>query len=100
MDYHPPGSSVNGILQARVLEWVVISFSRGSSQPRDGAHESPALAGEFFTTSVIWEAHASHISSIHGNLKVVLKTYESVQLFATLWTILSMEFSRPEYWSR
>ena len=38
--YHPmdcsmPGSSVCGILQARILEWVAISFSRGSSQPRD-----------------------------------------------------------------
>ena len=31
----PPGSSVHGILQARVLEWIVISFSRGSSQPRE-----------------------------------------------------------------
>ena len=31
MDYSPPGSSVPGILQARILEWVVISFSRGSS---------------------------------------------------------------------
>ena len=31
----PPGSSVHGILQARILQWVVISFSRGSSQPRD-----------------------------------------------------------------
>ena len=31
----PPSSSVHGILQARVLEWVAISFSRGSSQPRD-----------------------------------------------------------------
>ena len=31
----PPGSSIHGILQARVLEWVAISFSRGSSQPRD-----------------------------------------------------------------
>ena len=30
-----PGSSVHGILQARILEWVAISFSRGSSQPRD-----------------------------------------------------------------
>ena len=30
-----PGSSIHGILQARVLEWVAISFSRGSSQPRD-----------------------------------------------------------------
>ena len=35
MDCIPPGSSVHGILQARILEWVVISFSRGSSQPKD-----------------------------------------------------------------
>ena len=31
----PPGSSVHGILQARILEWVTMPFSRGSSQPRD-----------------------------------------------------------------
>ena len=35
MDYHLPGSSVLGILQARILEWVAISFSRGTSAPRD-----------------------------------------------------------------
>ena len=35
MDYSPPGSSIHGILQARILEWVTISSSRGSSQPRD-----------------------------------------------------------------
>ena len=35
MDCSLPGSSVHGIFQARILEWVVISFSRGSSQPRD-----------------------------------------------------------------
>ena len=34
MDYSPPGSSAHGILQARMLEWVAIPFSRGSSQPR------------------------------------------------------------------
>ena len=34
MNCSPPGSSVHGILQARILEWVAISFSRGSSQPR------------------------------------------------------------------
>ena len=34
-DYSPPGSSVHGILQARILEWVAISFSKGSSQPGD-----------------------------------------------------------------
>ena len=35
VDYSPPGSSVHGISQARILEWVTISLSRGSSQPRD-----------------------------------------------------------------
>ena len=35
MDCSPPGSSVGGILQARILKWVVISFSKGSSRPRD-----------------------------------------------------------------
>ena len=35
VDYSPPGSSVHGILQARILEWVAISYSKGSSRPRD-----------------------------------------------------------------
>ena len=35
MAYSPPGSSVHGTSQARILEWVAISFSRGSSPPRD-----------------------------------------------------------------
>ena len=36
MDCSLPGSSVHGIFQARILAWVAISLSRGSSQPRDG----------------------------------------------------------------
>ena len=35
VDYSPPGSSIHGIFQASILEWVAISFSRRSSQPRD-----------------------------------------------------------------
>ena len=35
MDYSPLGSSIHGILQARILEWITIPSSRGSSQPRD-----------------------------------------------------------------
>ena len=35
MDYSPSGSSVHGIFQARILEWIAFSFSRGCSQPRD-----------------------------------------------------------------
>ena len=40
MDCSPPRPSVHGISQARILEWDAISFSRGSSQPRDGTHVS------------------------------------------------------------
>ena len=40
MDCRPPGSSVHGISQARILERVAISFSRGSSQPREWTHVS------------------------------------------------------------
>ena len=56
MDCSPPGSSVRGILQARILEPVSISYSRGSSQPRDqtASLAPPALAGGFFTTSATW----------------------------------------------
>ena len=46
----PPGYSVHGILQARILEWVVIPFSKGFSQPRDWTWVSH-IAGRFFT---IW----------------------------------------------
>ena len=48
MDCSPPGSSVHGILQARILEWVANPFSTGFSQPRDQAWVSP-IAGRFFT---------------------------------------------------
>ena len=47
-DCSPPGSSVHGILQARILEWVAMPSSRGSSQPRDRAQVS-RTAGGFFT---------------------------------------------------
>ena len=47
MDCSPPGSSVHGILQARVLEWVAMPFSRRSSQPRDGAQDgTPTLQAD------------------------------------------------------
>ena len=52
MDHSPPGSSVHGISQAGIPEWVAIFFSRGSSRPRDRTESpvSPSLAGRFFTT--------------------------------------------------
>ena len=50
MDY-----TVHGILQARILEWVAIPFSRGSSQPRDQTQVS-RIAGGFFTSWATKEA--------------------------------------------
>ena len=48
MDHSPPGSSLHGILQARILEWVAISFSR--DLPDTGIQPaSPVLAGGFFS---------------------------------------------------
>ena len=49
MDCSLPGSSVHGVLQARILEWVVIPFSRGSSHPRNQSQVS-CTAGGFFTS--------------------------------------------------
>ena len=48
MDYNPPGSSVHGILQARILEWIAIPFSRGSSQARNQTRVY-CIAGRLFT---------------------------------------------------
>ena len=46
VDYGPPGSSVHGIFQARILEWVAISFSRGSSQTQDRTRVKCSVAGK------------------------------------------------------
>ena len=48
MDHRPPDSSVHGILQARIQEWVAIPFCRGSSPPRDRTW-IVCIAGRFFT---------------------------------------------------
>ena len=55
MDCSPPGSSVHGIFQAWVLEWVAISFSRGSSRPRDQTQVS-CIVGRHFTVWATREA--------------------------------------------
>ena len=76
------GSSVHGIFQARVLEWVAISFSRGSSRPRDRTCVAHTSCIEF--------------SSVHS--------LSRVRVFATPWTVAcqappSMGFPRQKCWS-
>ena len=61
MDYSLLGSSVHGILRARILEWVAMPFSRGSSRPRDLTQVS-CTAGGFFT---VWATREAHIYT-HG----------------------------------
>ena len=65
MDCSLPGSPVHRILQARILEQVAISFSRGSFEPRDQTQVS-CIAGGFFTTWATREAHILHNSNYVG----------------------------------
>ena len=55
MDYSLPGFSDQGILQARILEWVAIPFAKGSSQPKDQT-QVPSITGRFFTVWATKEA--------------------------------------------
>ena len=66
MDCSPPGSSVHGILQARILKWVATPFS--GIFPTQGSNlslTSPALADELFTTNATWEARVKIVSNIN-----------------------------------
>ena len=70
MDCSPPSSSVHGILQARILEWVAISFSRASSQPRYQTRVS-SIAGGLFPDGATREAQGGLVTRVHGGNLVV-----------------------------
>jgi len=86
MDCSPSGSSANEILQARILEWVAISFSRGSSWLRDRTQISH-LAGRFIT---IWATKEAQYTDLHIEhlSKAVLSNRN------TMWTTwVNLKFS-------
>ena len=86
MDCSLPGSSIHGILQASILEWVAISFSRRSSQPRDWTWVSH-IAGRCFT---IWATREA--------LKYLLFS-PLVETFANFGDIRSKEILRCQlFW--
>ena len=60
MECSSPTSSIHGILQARILKWVAIPFSRGFSWPRDQTQVS-GIAGRFFTLWATREAHLAFL---------------------------------------
>ena len=89
MDRSPPGSSVHGIVQARILEWVAISSSRGSSQPRDQTQVS-CIAGRCFT---IWVTREAPDSRSKGRCKKL------PNIFFQRGTILyPLHQKPPEFW--
>ena len=102
VDCSPTGCSVHGILQSSILEWVVIPFFRGSSQPRDWTQVS-CTAGKFFILRATREGHSRYLIQI--SLFSLFNTNmhaKSLQLCATLWTVawqasLPRGFSRQEY---
>ena len=69
MDCSPPGSSVHGILQPRILEWVAVSSSRDLPDPgiESAPLMSPALAGVFFT-SVTWHWNLKSLANCKSKL--------------------------------
>ena len=76
MEHSPPGSSVHEISQASILEWVAISFSGGSSQPRDWTCALPALAGRLFTAESSGGPERSWLSPFKFVLSFKVSTQE------------------------
>ena len=87
MDCSPPGFSVQGILQGRILEWVAIPFSRGSSWPRDQTRVS-CFADGFFT---FWATREALFLIFH------LIAPASFQCFKTLLQNSHWNWKLPNY---
>ena len=90
MDLIPPGSSVHGILQAGILEWVAIPFSRGSFRPKDGIQVS-CIAGRFF---VVWSERVFHTCSSSQFGRAAIQALNShMWLLATMLNNVPLEIN-------
>ena len=69
VDCSPPGSSVHGISQARILGWIALSSSRGSSRPGDHTRVS-CTAGRFFTTEPLGKSSQGHRRGLFTRLNL------------------------------
>ena len=98
MDRSPAGSSVQRIWQARILEWVAITFSRGSSPPRDQTQVSH-IVGRFFSVWATREAHLLTFLSTRKRKKkkkasgVLIKCH---QISKTPWPVLRTSLATVE----
>ena len=89
MDSSIPDSSVYGVLQARILEWLAISFSRGSSRPKDQTWFS-CLAGRWFTDWAMREA-LKWFTCLHTQCLVQPLHQGVIETFKTHCTWYSVE---------
>ena len=95
MDCSPPGSSFHGVLQARILGWVAIPFSRGSSWPRDQTWVS-CIAGRLFTVWATREAQRyakEDKSTLRSSSRVCVYFCKSEFLTPPWW---KREYNQPE----
>ena len=124
MDCNQSGSCIHWLFQARVLEWIAISFSRGSSwprkrnEPRSLTLQADALPSEppgkriKYMIRLLNQKHKlgwkeQKWKHEFDNIKCLLdfsiicvwKSLSRVQLFVIPWTVQSMEFSRPKHLS-
>ena len=102
MDCSLPGSSVYGILQARIVEWVAMPSSRGSSPPRGRTCVSciSCTAGGFFTTSATWEA-TLYNTGTEKSQSLVEDAY-TWRYTPNAWANLFLTFKvkcKSEYWN-
>ena len=105
MDCSPPGSSVHGTFQARILEWVAISSSRGSSRPRDSSCVccAPALADGFTFDSPLLP-HSHSVSGVLGILPSIfpIHHFRSSPIAPTMGHglfVLCLDFRKGCFWS-
>ena len=84
MDHSLPGSSFHGILQARILEWVVISFSRGSSRCRDWTQVF-SIAGRFFNVWATTEAILTQGEHIKSSTNLFYIQCETTRIPFPMW---------------
>ena len=90
MDCSPPGSSVHGVLQAKILEWIAMPFSRGSSQPRDQTHVS-STEGRFFTAETSGKSSLICRLSQSPEAKIALSTFLHSCLGFSLYLCLRVD---------
>ena len=102
MDYSPPGSSVHGIFWARILKWIAISSSRGSSLLRDQTHIScVSCIGRWILYHLshlgsLWKVEITQKSALARKPSLVLTTFVKCLMAQTVKCLSTMRETRAQ----